>query len=67
MEYVLLTAENPEELEDQVNELLRDGWKLYGDVVITSCAYVLLWLFPRTEHRYAQAMVTEKAAPEPQD
>jgi hypothetical protein len=61
MEYILITAEDPDELSDQVNASLKEGWKPYGNVVILAYGYNLLLIFHRTKWYYAQAMIKEQS------
>lgn len=35
MSYRVVAADTPEDLEDQVNDLLDDCWELYGNIVVT--------------------------------
>ena len=40
MEYKILESFDTDELEDKANELLKDGWELYGQLVIRRNGYV---------------------------
>ena len=50
MEYKLVVCKNDFTLEKDVNELLKEGWKLQGGVCIS---------YFRKRRHYSQAMVKE--------
>jgi hypothetical protein len=36
MEYILVSKENDKEFSRRINELLNDGWKLYGELLVNA-------------------------------
>jgi hypothetical protein len=52
MRYRIVQANDPERLSEQVEELLNDGWKLHGGLLMTS-----------TSSLYTQALLHEHEPP----
>ena len=64
MEYKIVTSQDAGEVSDKVNELLKDGWRLYGE--LKTAAYFARWAGHGEEHSehvwiFAQAMTKKEA------
>ena len=64
MEYKIVTSQDAGEVSEKVNELLRDGWRLYGELKVA--AYFARWTNQgegQGEHvwMFAQAMTKKEA------
>jgi hypothetical protein len=54
MQYKLLNAETTDDLNKQVNDLLKDGWQLHGNPVESSFRIASVCM---TRHSFTQAMI----------
>ena len=64
MEYKIVTSQDAGEVSEKVNEFLKDGWRLYGELKTT--AYFARWAGHGEEHNehvwvFAQAMTRKEA------
>ena len=61
MEYKIVTSQDAGEVSEKVNELLKDGWRLYGE--LKTAAYFARWAEGHSEHVwvFAQAMTKKEA------
>jgi hypothetical protein len=62
MQYEIVTSRYAHEVTEKVNDLLREGWSLHGELKIA--AYFAAGASPREEHAhvwmYAQAMIKKE-------
>ncbi len=57
MAYVLIEAAEPSELTDKVNELMREGWVLYGYPLVSNAIELEAGENDCLVTKYLQAMV----------
>ena len=60
IKYKLVVEDNPIQLEDRVNELIKEGWDLYGDLAVAAVAIPIAHRAPDEmciDFTFAQPMI----------